>query len=55
MMLIGQLEAMNLITDFQLWPEVRQSPPLVNINKLYLAICVAPIGDILFNGSQEYD
>ena len=39
-MLVSQLGSMNLIKDLYLWPEVRQSPPLVNIDKLNLASSV---------------
>ena len=39
-MSVSQLGSTNLIKDLQLWPEVRQSPPLVNIDKLNLASSV---------------
>ena len=51
-MSVSQLGSTNLIKDLYHWPEVRQSL-LMHINKFEL--CVAPIGNIPFNGPQEYD
>ena len=39
-MLVSGLGSMNLIKGLQLWPEVRQSTPLVNIDKLNQASSV---------------